>query len=154
MKLLIEELGKDGASELVQEFNSGEDLHMCEAIRVHLYLHSISTGTLTLELRSAADALLASSETLNIADLYTSGGFTEPYVHGVFTFDFDSPMSKETDYKLALVSSGYTFSESGYVGWVKDFDLRKYTANYAPTAGYQSSFIFEVWDDQNKVRVS
>jgi len=154
VKLLIEELGKDGVNELVQEFNSGESIHMCEAIRAHLYLHNTPTGTLKLEIRDNLDVLIASSDTLTISAMYSSAGFTKPYVHGVFTFNFDSPMSKETDYKLALVASGYTFAESAYVGWAKDFDLRKYDANYSPTAGYQSSFMFEVWDDQNKVRVS
>ena len=87
MKLLIEELGKDGVNELVQEFNSGENFHMCEAIRPHLYLHNTPSGTLKLELRDAADALIAESETLSIPAMYSSAGFTQPYAHGYFTVD-------------------------------------------------------------------
>jgi hypothetical protein len=146
--LLLDELR---TTPLRQKLNCTETV-IVTAIRPHLYVHGSPAGTLRMDIYNAADStLLASSNSLTITSLKTLA-----YAHKYYRFDVSWGLVENTIYTIRLVGTGYTFSESAYVGWIKDNgdgDFRKYEATYAGfTEGYNSAFDMEVWNVTDNVR--
>ena len=73
-----------------------------------------------MEILSGA-TVIATSETIAISTITSS-----LYFHGYVRFYIDALLAANTNYFIALRSTGYTFAESALVGWCSDFDLRKY----------------------------
>lgn len=145
MKLLVTEL----STERKQKIVIGSENVQLYAVRLHLYRHLNPTGTLTVELRNAENQLLASSAALNI----TSIPATLDYFHGWIRFLLSYPLKKNTEYFIALkAGGGYSFSESAYIGWCNDFDLRHVSSAYAPDGGTSAPLGIEVWSNEYKTR--
>jgi len=145
MDLLVAELD----TFLYQEITIGDHDIFTYAMRPHLYIHNAPSGSLTMQIRDANKRLIEASETITIATMRTAFS-NVAYIHSDFRFLIDAPLKKNTNYFIYLVpSGGYSFSESNYIGWCNDFDLRKVTADYASPVGYNSPLLLEIWDRKN-----
>lgn len=153
MILLVVELG-DANISVQQEIAVGSTNLLIRSVRPHLYVHNAPSGSLAVEIRESGGSLRATSETLTIAAIKT--GFSSlDFDHGYVRFNFEEGvgLAASTNYLVRLISSGgYTFSEASYVGWCKDFDLRKVDADYAPNSGYNSALDVELWQRARVVR--
>lgn len=139
MKLALIEL----KSSLSQQITTGiRPIHLY-AIRPHLYRHQSPAGSLTLQIQDASGGLIASSDTVAISAI---GSGT--YWHGDQRFLISADLEPGTIYRVALVSSGYSFSESAYIGWNTDFDLRKVSAGFTPNVGMSAALLMEIWESR------
>lgn len=138
MKLIVFEVKSDG---VYQEVSPNRNV-IVEAIRPHLYVHGNPSGTVKVQIQDASGDLITESEALTIADISNA-----TYFHGKVRFYIDAYLKKDETYRIAIVgASGYSFSESAYVGVCNSFDLSTYDASYAPSVGYQAPLAIEVWE--------
>lgn len=89
-----------------------------EGVRIYIYMHNAPSGTFTLSLKEGAT--VHASKTFTSAEIKTDLSTSDNYAHlwKVISFSNVIHLSKST-YTLSLSSSGYSFSESSYLGWVK-----------------------------------
>jgi hypothetical protein len=123
-----------------------------------MYKHGHPPGGMFLEIRDTNGKLIGTSNTVTVAAIdaqLVTDGFSPPnndFHHGYVKFDIDTPLKSGTDYIFALMANGsYVFNETaggstGYMGWARDYDHRKYEADYdAPTIGTSSAMNIEFW---------
>lgn len=141
MKLAVAELKTELYQDLVATSNT--DIH---AVRLHLYKHNSPAGSLIVKLADTQGKVFATSDTVSISSI------TGTFFHGYVRFLVSYPIKKNTQFRVYLTSSGYTFGESAYIGWCNDFDLRKYTATYSPNQSTRAALDLEVWSKSERVR--
>ena len=124
---------------LSQKLTVGSEEVRISAIRPHLLRWLSPAGSLYLEVRDASNALVATSETIAISSLPAGN-----YLHGYIRFLVDCILAANSTYSVVLNSSGYTFSESAWIGWCTDFDLRKY--DIALTEEEDGFLDVEMWE--------
>jgi hypothetical protein len=116
------------------------------AIRPHLYIHNIPSGTLKVQIKTSDGELIAESNARNISAITSS-----PEYHGYVTFYLQASLRSGVDYLVYIVAGGgYSFSESAYVGVCNDFDLRKYEPIATIIHPIFSPLDLEVWTYSNK----
>jgi len=136
MKLVIHEL----TTTLTQSFNSLADSDGA-AVRPHLFISNSPAGNLKMQKLNADGRLIDESPTIDISTITSAIAY-----HGYVKFDLVTPYLDEEAFQLALVpGGGYTFSESAFVGWCTDFDLRKYTPTFTPASARSAPFDVEFW---------
>ena len=135
MKLIVVELNEQPLSQKVV----APAILNIEAIRLHVYKHDYPAGTLKVQITDLNDFVLAESNEVDISDI------TGDYYHGQIKFDINFQTDKEAEYKIKLLSTGYSFSESQYIGWCLDFDFNTYVQDYQKLSNLQSSFDYEIW---------
>lgn len=118
MKLLVEELL---AVTLSQTITVNKRI-IVDSIRPRLYLHDDPAGTFTLSIKQGATTL--GSKSLTMADIKTNAGFADnQFHHGFFRFQFaNQVVLNPGTYTVELSSSGYTFAEASYLGWIIDHE--------------------------------
>jgi hypothetical protein len=134
------------ASALTQTFTMEKRANI-QAIRPNLYFHNDPAGTYTITIKDGANAI--GSKSLTMAEIITNANFTaNQYHHGFFNFQFDDVVTLNSGiYTLEFSTSGYTFSESSYVGWIKEYEYR--TNNIAEgdtvTTVFTNPLSFQIW---------
>lgn len=111
------------------------------AIRPRLYVHGNPSGSIKLQILDQNNELIAESETLTISNIYSSVG-SLGYYHGFVRFYVNAYLMKDTPYRIKLVGSGYTFSESAWVGWCSETENPKYTLSSSTGWGLD----LEIWN--------
>lgn len=86
-------------------------------IRPHLYLHNNPTGTFYLNIYNLSGLFKSFSFTSN--DIKSAAGLSEAYFHAYYAITTTPFILPRGSYTIKLESSGYTFSESSFVGWCK-----------------------------------
>jgi hypothetical protein len=145
MKLLVDEL----TDSLEQVFNLTDNrTHHLKAIRPYLYVHNNPSGTFTLEVLSGSNVL--DSVSFTSYDLYNSLNTEDLYAHLLYRVDLNKtlPLKKGT-YKLKLSSSGYIYSDSSFLGWVKEHENLKGEVNGVPSSDSQNPLTFELVEYEN-----
>ncbi len=136
-------------TELKQKIKATQHVDMY-AVRLHLYRHNSPAGQLFVELRNANNKLVKTSEVINISSIPV----TQAYFHGYIRFLISNSLKEDSQYYIALKSTGYTYSPSAFIGWVNDFDLRRVRSNYAPNAGINAPLGIELWSNETIHRES
>lgn len=137
MILVVHEL----VTVLKQEINLLDKDLLVHAIRPHIYRHNSPTGSLHLEIWDENEKTIAQSSSVAIASIGTAA-----YFHGYVEFPFVEPLKAGSTYWVALkATGGYSFSESAYIGWCNDYDLRKVDADYTPNEGVSAALDMEFW---------
>jgi hypothetical protein len=126
-------------SELKQKITTTETIQLY-AVRVHLYKHLAPAGSLYLELKNANDALITTSNVITISSISVAN-----YFHGYVRFLISYPMQSDTSYYFSLKSTGYTYSDSAFIGWCNDFDLKRVESSYSPSSGIMAPLGLEIW---------
>ncbi len=90
-------------------------------IRPYLYMHNSPSGTFTLSIKEGATT--HASKTFTSAEIKSDLSTSDNFAHIYKALVFANPLHlSEGTYTLELSSSGYTFGESSYLSWVKDFE--------------------------------
>jgi len=145
MKLIVDELGLGATNELFQEITVGDSSRNVTNIRPHLYRHNSPSGSLRIDVRDLNDEIAASSNTVAISTIDPGNNF----FHGSINFAINFSFRSSETYRIYLVGvSGYTFGESAYIGWCRDFDLSKYPKDFTPKVGFNTALIMELWDNR------
>lgn len=149
MQLLVEEFD---STPLRQEITIGtQDLYL-NTVRPHLYKHNSPSGELVLRLLDSNQRVIKETSALTVAAWEAAESLLD-FAHQYVSFEIDTPLKSGTTYYVELeAQGGYSFSESAYLGWCYDYDLRKVSADYTPNAGYNSAFDFEFWARKNQTR--
>ena len=135
MKLLVTELVGTISQTVVPSKNDN-----VQAIRVGLYKHNNPAGSFKVEIQNTEGKLVASSNYLSVADISS-----DAFYHGFIKFDISAHLKKDQEYKIVLTSTGYTFSESAYIGWCNSFDLSSYSPSYEVKNNIYSPLRLEIW---------
>jgi hypothetical protein len=141
--LLVHEL----IESLVSDLRSPDSIVQINSIRPHLLRFGLPAGDVNLELRNAGGDVITVSDSMAITDIGTG-----TYWHGYIQFQLSAQIRPDTLYSIALVSSGYSFSEGGYLGWVNGFDLGKYPGSYAGASGWSAPLDLEIWNRKQVLR--
>lgn len=142
MKLIVHELTQ--GSNLNQTFTAPRDCNIV-AVRPHILRYGLPSGNLQLSIEEVGGSSLAST-TLTISSIASAN-----YFHGYVKFDIVVGLRKGVEYRVKLEGvSGYTFSESNYIGWCNGFDLKKYKASYQQTNSMDAPLDFELWERRTK----
>jgi len=144
MKLLYNDL----VSTLEAKVQSKKEFN-CIAIRPHILKLGAITGDLKISVYDeTGNTLISESNTVDISSISSA-----TYFHGVVRFDINVGFKRDTSYIVRLEGTGaYSPSDTIHVGWCRDFDLRKFDANYLQNVGYNSAFLFEVWTNDARIR--
>lgn len=110
------------------------------AIDVGIYSEGSPAGSVFMEVQSTSGGVIATSTSRTILSLKS-----DTYAHGTYRFGLDVSLKANTAYHLVLATSGYSFSSSDFIGWLKDFDfveddVRITPASYSGALGYNSPF--------------
>jgi hypothetical protein len=145
MRLYVEELR---ATALVQVFER-TDTCLLDRVRLHIYKHLSPAGTFTVSVTDSADNVIV-SKSQSLADMQADGSadLQANYYHGHVSFIFDTKATlRPGTYKVKLSASGYTFSESAFIGWCKAWDDRAIpiTGDTEPDAAVDSPYDFEMY---------
>lgn len=90
--------------------------------KIYLYMHNSPAGTFTVNLKSGLNTL--ASKSFNSDDIKTSLDTIDSYAHVFYPIVFDENVILEKgSYDIELTASGYTFSDSAYIGWIKEYDI-------------------------------
>ena len=119
--LLLHEL-REGET-LTQTFTTNERIAMA-GIRLYLYKHLSPVGNFTLTIKYNTTELASATVTSAIMEANDSNITATNYYHGFIRFDLDSNVILDENiiYTLELSGSGYTYSDSAFIGWVKEFE--------------------------------
>jgi len=117
-KLVIDELHST-LSQTFTLYKNGRST--IEAIRPYIYMHNAPAGIFTLSIKSGGTALI--SKTFTSAEIKTDLSTTDNYAHLWKAIVFDNPSQFENgEYELELSSSGYTYSDSSHLGWIREHE--------------------------------
>lgn len=149
MKLVVAEL----ISVVDQEITIGDDDLDVVAIRPHLIRFNNPAGSVRMQVLDSSKRLIAQSALASIATVDVDDAVVgEDFVHGYVRFYLNVPMKAGTTYWIRLVGSGYTFSESAYLGWCNDFDLRKVPVLYDQNGDWEAALDVELWVRRRSLR--
>lgn len=116
------------------------------AIRPYLYKHRSPSGTFTFSITQNSATLISESfDSAEMESLVDDISATNFY-HGAYKIEFSSPIRViRGDFQIVLSHSGYAFSESAYLGWIREHErlVNEFTSpnNYA-----KHPLAVEVWE--------
>jgi len=117
-KLVTEELKTD----LTQTITITDELiHHIDAVKIKLVMYNEPSGTFTLSLKEGATTY--ASKSFTSADIKTDLSTTDAYawLYKAIQFDYTIPL-RAGSYDFVLSHSGYTYSDSSFLGWVKSHE--------------------------------
>lgn len=138
MYLMVNELN---TFDLYQELTTPDRVVQVVHLRPHLYKHLAPAGSFYMQVQDTNGKKIKDSNALTAAEISSSN-----YFHGYIRFDISVTLRPETTYRFALMSTGYTFSESAFIGWCNDWDYFRYTRDYTPAYDAQCPLDLEIWD--------
>lgn len=105
---------------LTQEinFNNYRTYHI-EGIKIKLLMYNAPSGTFTLSIKDGATTLVSAEFTS--ADIKTDLETSDNYCWLYKALNIAAPL-KAGSYNLVLSSSGYTYSENSFIGWIKSHE--------------------------------
>lgn len=150
--LLVDELGMSGSTTMpyqVFKNTSGRAIHIVH-IRPHIYKHLAPSGSFYLEVQNYDGVKIAASNALTAAEISA-----DDYYHGYIRFDLNlslPPSTTDTSswYRLQLKSTGYSFSESAYIGWCVNFEDYDLDVDYTIAGNLDRPFGVQFWELRNK----
>lgn len=140
-KLVVHEL----ITTLSQPFTVNDQTTLkLKGIRPYLYNHNNPAGIFTLALKYAGNVV--DSNTFTSLDLKNALATTNNYMHLFYRIYFEkNPAIHSGDYELELSSTGYTFDEDSYLGWVSMHEDLINNITYTPTDDRENPLSFQLW---------
>lgn len=137
MKLIVNELKDTLFQEITPEQNT-----QVEAIRINLIKFNNPAGNFTVEVHDSNGGLIGTS-----ADSFSASSMSpSSFFHGMIRFNINVQLKKNTPYRIVLKATGYTFSESAYIGWISGYDLEIYPPSYTTTGSFSEPLSLEIWN--------
>lgn len=140
--LVVEQLETTLSQEFTVTSNRRAQLY---AIRPYLYMHNTPLGTFSLELKRGSDVL--TTKTFTCSDIQSDLSTANDYAHIYKALLLDSPvMIEKGTYTLELSASGYSFSESAYLGWIREYENQFYTVSGNYNNSFELPFSFQLFE--------
>ncbi len=112
-------------------------------VRPHIVRIGNPAGSLKVQLQTELGFLLQETNLVAINTIGLNGVATLDFAHGYTRFTAPFPVAKDIEYRIALVGSGYTYSDAAHVGFViANPDFSKVTQNYSGS----NPLDFELWE--------
>lgn len=143
MILVVHEL----KTELKQQVSIDDKDFILSGIRPHLVKTGNPGGSLQMEIEDTSNRLIGNSEIIPISAITPAA-----YFHGYVRFYCNVPLKKNTNYFVSLKGVGYSFSESAYIGWANDYDLRRTPLDYVPVSDIEAPLDLELWTKNKTIR--
>ena len=125
-KLVVEELITTLSQSFALALNKR---YHVEGLKIYLVMFNAPAGTFTVSIKSGATTL--ASKDFDSAEIKTDLSTSDNYAHIYKGIVFDTDLALDDgSYSIELSSAGYTFSESSYLGWVKDHDQVFFDTDY------------------------
>lgn len=112
------------------------------AVRPHILRYGNPLGNVRMRL---LDTNLKSIEVSPSVEINMIGSLA--YWHGYVRFYLTSMLKGNTNYYFQMETTGYTYSSTDWIGWVNDYDLRKFALGYTPTSDLYAPLDLEIWED-------
>lgn len=114
-------------------------------VRPLLLMYNAPSGTFTMKIKSGANTLASKSFTsADIkSDLITSDNYA--WLWKGLLFDTPIPL-KAGSYSLELSSSGYSYSASSFIGWVKEHENIFTTISGTPISDLDNPYSFQLFE--------
>lgn len=141
MQLLVEELGQS-YSAIKQKITVGANPIYVYAVTPHIFKWLNPAGSLYVRLEDSSQTTITTSSAVTIQSITDATG---NYFHGRVRFYLNAILAANTSYYISLISSGYTFSEAAWVGFVNDYDLQIVDRNYTPLSSIECPFLIGLW---------
>lgn len=140
--LVVEEL----ETTLTQSFSIYVDKRITLAgLRPYIYMHNEPTGTFTFTLKRGGVSI--ASDSFTSADIKSDLSTSDNYVHIWKFLEFSEVVQLERgDYTLELSHSGYTFAESGYLGWIKEHENLTNEVSGSPLTNFNNPMAFQLFE--------
>ena len=146
--LVVEPIG-EAIDQAFQEITPTNNTFV-EAIRLNLYKHNAPAGTVAVQVQDTNGKVIATSNSVTITDISVVAFF-----HGLVRFDVSASLKASVTYRMAVSTSGYTFADASYLGWVKDSHGRRiYDLGYSAGGSFDSALHLEIWERKNLIRGS
>lgn len=146
-KILVEEL----KTSLEQDFTANKK-HVLKSIRLWLYKHLSPSGNIYIEVIQGGQTIATSG---NITSAYLEANTDATalnYSHGYIRFDFtDTFVILKGNFTVRLNSSGYSFSDSAYFGWVKPHENKLFTETYTNRNELDNTFGVQFWEIRERL---
>lgn len=115
--LVVDEL----QTTLTQQINLKYDrIYHLAGIKINILMYNAPSGTFTLSVKNAGGTTLASAD-FTSADIKSDLSTSDNYAYLYKALNIELPLKKGS-YDLVLSSSGYTYSSSSFIGWIKDYE--------------------------------
>ena len=125
-KLLVEELFTSISEGFTLSYTERTSL---AALYPHLYIHNEPAGTFTITLKKGATNIF--SKSFNVSDIKATIDSPLDYSHVWYPVIPTNPVQIDSgEYLVELTSSGYTFSESAYIGWCRNFEEMDFKGDF------------------------
>ena len=119
------------------------------AIRPYIYMHNAPAGIFTLSIKTDTETL--ASQDFTSAEIKTDLSTSDNYAHIWKVIQFNDPVFLlDDDYILELSSSGYTFSESAYVGWIKEHESQFNDTSFTGLYDIDRPFSFQIFEHKRR----
>jgi hypothetical protein len=125
-KLLVEELKTSLSEGFIL---SNTQRYQIAAILPHLYIHNEPSGNFTFTLKKGANTIF--SKTFNVTQIKSTIENALDFSHLWLPIIPDLPTQVESgEYLFELTASGYTFNESAYIGWCRNFEEMSFKGDF------------------------
>lgn len=106
---------------LTQEINLYQyrNYHI-EGIKIGLLMFNSPSGTFILSIKKQGETI--ASKSFDCDDIKQDLNTTDDYAYLQKALTFNGLKLKSGTYQLELSSSGYTYSNSSFLGWIRDFN--------------------------------
>jgi len=142
LKIQVEELK---TAELIHDASTEERI-ILESIGAFIYKHKSPAGTITIQVIQAS--VVIGSVTFTSAQMesdITAVTATNVF-HGPYRLTFAAPLVlNRGTFQIKMISSGYTFSESAYFGWIREHE--RVVNNFTSTGNTRNNpLAIELWE--------
>ena len=118
-----------------------------EGIRPYIYMHNAPAGTFTLSVKDGVTTL--ASQTFDSAEIKSDLSTADNYAHVWKRLVFDNPFQLSLGtYTLELSSAGYTFAESAYIGWIREFENVFNETSGTINTLFDNPFSFQIFENR------
>lgn len=127
-------------TQLRQEIRLNHDKrYIIEAICPYIYMHNSPNGTFIFRIKKGLTTVF--SQSFTSIDLKASINTTNNYAHIFYAIN---PISgflllEKGNYIFELDSTGYTYSDTSYLGWITQHEYVQNEMSYIPTDDSQNS---------------
>jgi len=140
--LVVEEL----LTTLEQPFSIYLDRRITVAgLRPKIYMHNSPSGTFTFTLKRSGVTI--ASDSFTSTEIKSDLGTSDNYIHIWKFLDLSNVIHLgRGDYTLELSSSGYTYSDSSYLGWVKEHENLTNEIEGVPLTNFNNPMAFQLFE--------
>lgn len=134
---LITELSQEVRYSLSRRVNIG-------AFIPYLYMHNAPTGTFIIDLLNSDDDIIM-SKSFTCADIKASLSTLNNYAHVFYPIIPTNPIQIEYGtYTIKLSASGYSHSNTSYLGWIQQFENIQNIMDYVPENDTENSLALRI----------